>query len=271
MEKINDIIELSDLISSYFKKGILTNNYTMLSDYKNYIEREELFFEEIEGGMLIFRDCESHWKVFYYLRDFSEDYFLPQDKPSVMEIIFHKDDDKNQNVFSYWESRGFQPYLMRNRMSMISTKFNIEHTNKKYAGFAKSNNALAIQKMISNTFDCYLGDIPSLLEVRQAIDEKKIISVENIDGQIDGVLHIDRKHNVYYILHLVVDPRARKKGYAKEMLLYLDSIISKDEKIKIQLWVREDNLPAICLYENAGFQYDGWKSIGFLYQPENIN
>ncbi len=271
MKKINDIMELSDLLSSYLRKDILTNNYTMLGDYKNYIQKEELFFEEAEDGILIFRDCESHWKVFYYLKDFSENYSLPQDKSSVMEIIFRKEDDKYHNVISFWEARGFKPYLMRRRMSAISTELNIGHINNEDVGFAKSNHAITVHGMISNAFDCYLGDIPSLSEVHQAIDEKKIISVENPDGQIDGVLHIDRKHNVYYILHLIVDTKARKRGNAKKMLSFLNTIIPKDRKIKIQLWVREDNLPAICLYENAGFQYEGWRSTGLLYQPENIN
>lgn len=268
MKKVNDINQLSGLISPYLRKGILTNNYMMLGNYKNHIEKGELFFEKTEGGIIIFKNYDNHWRVFYYLKDLSTDLPLPMDKPLAMEIVFKTIDEKYQLALSYWENRGFKPYIFRKRMSTTFAEFNIKNSEKKHVSFAQNHHAVLVHQLICNTFDSYLGCVPSLSEVAEIIDKKEILLIQDPNGQLNGLLHIGQKHDTYFIWHLVVSPEVRQGGNAKKMLAYFKTMILKDEKTKIQLWVKNDNLPARHLYKSVGFKYDGWESIGLLYKPQ---
>lgn len=59
------------------------------------------------------------------------------------------------------------------------------------------------------------------------------------------------------ILNLAVDPRERRKGYGKRILGLLLQAAAKMGMQKVALEVREQNAPAISLYEKYGFHQCG--------------
>lgn len=264
MKKINDIKQLNKLLMPFFKRGILTNNYMMMDKYKEYIEDGTLFFEKSDNEMIILRDCDNHWRVYYYLTDFKSQFKLPDDKPLAMEIVFESKDDKYKEIVSYWEDIGFKPYMFRSRMTSDVTDINIDNSENLLSSYAKPKHALEIHKLISSTFDEYLGCVPTLSEVKDLIDKEEIICIENNEEKIDGLLHIGKSRNIHSIWHIVVASEARKSGNAQKMLAFFKDILLQDEKSKLQLWVQDDNLPARRLYEGMGLEYDGWESIGLI-------
>ena len=266
MEKINDLGHLSALISSYFKKGVLTNSFSMPGDYKRYIEEGLLYYNKLGSGIILLRHAGSHWRVYYYLNSLHQHSPLPQDKPSAMEIVFSPNSEA-ERILSFWQDAGFNPYLFRKRMTVPSLAFQAVHPDTAEAGFAQVEHASAILELMENSFDKYLGCIPALNEIAERIQKQELICAWAPDGKIAGVLEIGRKRNTYSVWHIVVAPQFRRSGLAKKMLAYFNSHMVKDEKMKIELWVQEQNDSARRLYEDVGFQYDGWESVGLLYQP----
>ncbi len=244
MKKIADIAQLSGLLNPYFKKGILTNNYTMIYDYQEYIDNEKLFFIKSEEEMVILRDCENHWRAYYYLKDLTSEFKLPNDKPIVMEIVFKPKDDSCKKLVYYWESNGFKSYMFRERMTSDVSQFNIDYKDKVRAGFAKNSQESSIHDLISKSFDEYLGCIPTLLEVKNLISKNEIICIENEFGGVAGLLHIGQSRNVNSIWHLAVDPKARKSGNAKKMLAFFKETLAKEKKTKVDTETQNNLLPS---------------------------
>ena len=71
-----------------------------------------------------------------------------------------------------------------------------------------------------------------------------------IDNKLVGIIVYEDIFNRFEIDYIVVDSQYRGKGIAKKLL---ESIINLNKK-NITLEVREDNIPAINLYEKMGFE-----------------
>jgi|LFRM01.1.fsa_nt_gb ribosomal protein S18 acetylase RimI-like enzyme len=266
MEKITDLDQLNKLLAPCMKRGVLTNNYLMYKDYKQYIEQGVLYYIKGRSGMLLFRDDGNHWRLLYYLSGFEDDFPLPEDKPSVMEVLFQAGGKEHEPVLAYWQSKGFKPYLPRKRMLVPAVEFKAASFPAGTVVFAQKKHAPAISALLSASFDRYLGCIPSQEEIIAGIERKEFICAVDARDRIMGVLEIRRRRNLYTIRHLVVEREFRGRGLARKMLAFLETIVEKDAKIKIELWVQSNNPAARRLYEKAGFSYDGLESVGLLYE-----
>lgn len=59
------------------------------------------------------------------------------------------------------------------------------------------------------------------------------------------------------MMNLAVDATCRRMGIAQRLVETLISGLTQQEVTKLTLDVRQSNTPAICLYENMGFQQIG--------------
>ena len=59
MEKIYDISQLNSLILLYLKKGVITNNFTSLEEYKLYLEEGSLYYENTDNVLMLFREVNG--------------------------------------------------------------------------------------------------------------------------------------------------------------------------------------------------------------------
>lgn len=57
-----------------------------------------------------------------------------------------------------------------------------------------------------------------------------------------------------YVMNLAVDPRARRRGYGEKMMLVLAERLRERGATRWYLFVKDDNLPAIALYEKLGMR-----------------
>ena len=71
------------------------------------------------------------------------------------------------------------------------------------------------------------------------------------------------------ILTVATDPRARRRGYAREILDHLDTYAEKNGISVISLEVRESNSPAIALYESCGYKTAGVRKNFYRFPVEN--
>jgi RimJ/RimL family protein N-acetyltransferase len=79
-------------------------------------------------------------------------------------------------------------------------------------------------------------------------------------GELVGIIHtvINRENDYAHIQQLVVEPSLRGRGYGSDILTaFLNIGFDAYGWRRVQLFVDEDNLPAIACYERVGFHLDG--------------
>lgn len=68
---------------------------------------------------------------------------------------------------------------------------------------------------------------------------------------------------IYVIYTLVVHPSSQMRGIGKKVIEYIIDLSRKEQMKAIRLDVVANNLPAIRLYEKAGFQYIATVDLGY--------
>ena len=71
------------------------------------------------------------------------------------------------------------------------------------------------------------------------------------------------------ILTVATDARARRRGYARELLAHLDAYAKENGIFSISLEVRESNTAAIALYESCGYKTAGVRKNFYRFPTEN--
>ncbi|NLM52432.1 MAG: GNAT family N-acetyltransferase [Firmicutes bacterium] len=265
MQKITDLTQLSGLLSPFLQKGVFTNNFLMLPDYEKYLSQGLLYYTQTETGVLLFHRRHTHWQLYYFLKRLNASFALPQDKPTVMEIVSRANVDSFASVLAFWEKNGFQNRLPRKRMQAFAPQTKLAPARE--VNFARHGDAKAVLELIKASFDPYLGCIPTQAEIEQKIAQGEVICCKEAD-KLQGVLEFARKGNTFFIWHLAVSPQFRRQGVARKLLAFLSALMQREGKRKIQLWVQTTNLAARKLYEQSGFHDDGWESAGLLYLPK---
>ncbi len=85
----------------------------------------------------------------------------------------------------------------------------------------------------------------------------------------DRVLGYGGMHHLVdegFITNIAVDPAARRQGVARRLLAALTEYGTANGLYRLTLEVRVSNVPAIALYEGAGFVKDGERP-GFYSHP----
>ncbi len=82
--------------------------------------------------------------------------------------------------------------------------------------------------------------------------------IATVNGDIAGfvIAQIEVEENTEYghIVTINVAPSFRRKGIATRMLLEIESFLKQRSVTEIRLEVREDNNPALKLYQKLGYQ-----------------
>ena len=71
------------------------------------------------------------------------------------------------------------------------------------------------------------------------------------------------------ILTVATDARARRRGYARELLAHLDAYAKENGIFSVSLEVRESNAAAISLYESCGYKTAGVRKNFYRFPTEN--
>ena len=89
MEKICDINQLDLLILPYLKKGVITNNFISLAEYKLYLEEKSLYYEKNNNVLMLFREVNGIYHTYFYINAF-EEIKMPQNV--VVEVVNPSDE-----------------------------------------------------------------------------------------------------------------------------------------------------------------------------------
>ena len=109
--------------------------------------------------------------------------------------------------------------------------------------------------MMEQAFEPYTSALPDLETLKKDLAENRVIAAR--DGEkLLGYLRFGREKKVSVLWQIVVSPEGRGKGIGNSLVrdwVFLE----REEVAKFQLWVREDNPPALKMYEKLGFLPDG--------------
>lgn len=123
---------------------------------------------------------------------------------------------------------------------------------------AGAEQMMKLKELFRENFHPYAGCIPSDDELSAEIAEGHILT----DDRVSGLLHFTLSRTGSELRHLAVAENMRQKGTGGRLVrAYLNGWGGK----KSTVWVREDNEPAIRLYEKYGFKADGMKSAVLTY------
>jgi GNAT superfamily N-acetyltransferase len=256
LKAVKNIILLEKIIEEHSFKETLTNNYILLEGFTKYIYEKKLWFWKGNSNLYLFVEKEGFYRLYYLINniDAVDDFSNLQ---IVFEVIYRGKNKMPLKHIKYWKKNSFYSHLTRdcyflNAVS-ISPNFNkvegvtIEPPkNKEDILFAK--------KLIDENLDLHTGDRLSLQEIENFVSRGLLFCAYKNDTMC-GMLQADLRNNIYWLSHIVVDKDYRGMGLAN---LLVDNYLNEGLKLQVkqfQLWVIEDNIPAVKLYKKRGFAY----------------
>ena len=116
MRKINDFSEISPLVFSHMKPGVITNHIMSADEYHGEIASGTLYAYEWDGGLLFLRERTAHHHMTFYINDMQK---LPGCSlpPDTFTEIVAKPTMDTQDVISYWQKAGLKADHKRIRLA----------------------------------------------------------------------------------------------------------------------------------------------------------
>ncbi len=248
MEKIPDGKQWAEEIAQYLSRGMKTNFYGSAEEFLS--ELEHISKTEFDGGCYLFHEKEKQIDLYFFLEKDAMPAELPEtEKPLILEQVAVA---KNPPALEEWEAVGFERYLQRKRLFLSAKK---TETEQRETSFAKAEEAEEIIGMMEEAFEPYTSVLPDLETLKQDLAENRVIAFREGENLL-GFLRFGREKKVSVLWQIVVSPEGRGKGIGNALVRDWISL-EREEVAKFQLWVREDNPPALKLYETLGFLPDG--------------
>ena len=266
MKQLQNIDELSSLISTFFKKGTSTNNYVLLDAYTSHIAEGKLNFITTEDNVVFLLEKHDFFQLYFYINNFAQPIHLPDDRPVVMEIIYRGLSNEPAEIIDYWYEHGFNKHLTRDNLTAVWNKIEIPASKKSdtLVIFAKVESEVVFaHQLLENALDRYTGDLLSLHELRNYCEQGNLLCAYH-EGELAGVLQFEIKNKVVWLGHIAVDERFRGKGIANELVARYILENKLDDNTRYALWVIQDNIGAVNLYRKFGFVYGGKSTVSLL-------
>lgn len=148
-------------------------------------------------------------------------------------------------------------FAFEQRLLFLKNKelsINVAHSAIRIESAKSENELLYAKRLMEENLDLYTGDQLTMEEIQYFAN--KICLYIAYDGeQPCGMLQADLKNGVFWLGHIVVETNYRGKGIATALVdHYLNAGIRLNCN-QFQLWVIQDNVPAINLYKKYGFNY----------------
>lgn len=269
MEPVNDLKHFSSLVKEAKKLSgkIVSNCYLLPIEIQKYTQNNSMFWESDSSGIYFFYEEEDFYHLYFYLSDPTKIQACQQDKPLLIDLVYRDSQqiDTLQEIENKWISKGFAQYKSFKRMSRDAVpnetgavKMAFMDNADYQTAFAQRSHYDEIDRLWRNTLDQFSNALPSGRKLLNLLDNKQILCALDMDQHIAAALQFQSKNKVCTIEHVAVDERHRRRGLAKALLQFC---FSEGNDIKRHmLWVETSNSPAIKLYLDIGFQFDGMVS-----------
>lgn len=265
IDKIKSFDEYKDLVDSYNTIKLYTNNYIQL-EAENIISQNSLFFSCSTSNLFLFAKTSVGYRLYYYIGDIEEYADFSDNSDIVVEILYRGSQFYPKTEIDYLCKCGFSINLVRDQycgvykdMSMPSLIQNV-----------KIENAVSIEEiheaceLFNSTFDKMSGDFITKEQYGKLLENGEILIARSLDDIFIGALHQSISKGVAWISHVAVLPHYRGMSVGKALV---DAFVQNNfttEKQRYMLWVQNQNVPAIKMYENKGFKYVNKSTISLI-------
>lgn len=251
MGKIRSYEELAPLLSAQLRPGVATNAAATREEYLRWIEGGELYAEPFDGGLYLLRQQEGFATLYFYLQRGGAAPALHWEEPTVLEIARRQRDAALMALDETWEAMGFQPRFTRLRLTRPAGPAPAVGTHP--VRLAETADFDLIQALLRTHYDVRTSWQPSAAELMGDIAEGRVWLLENGGG----FLHAVPAPGGFQVRHIAVDAALRRQGAAQSLL---SAFLAQAGDRLGRVWIREDNIPSLKLFEKNGFSPDGWSA-----------
>lgn len=268
MNQIKTISELEELLKVVEGKKPLTNCYLFGDELNSLISLGYLYYQ-ISGFNLFLFKCRNEgdfFELYYYINEENLPIKIDQKAPIVLEIPYRGSPKFPQRELDYLMKCGFELHINRdlmflNRPNLSQKEVSVINCSVKL--FDDVSHTHLVFNSIKETFDFFTGDILSLEEVKQSIQNKEVLAIYSCDS-LAGFLRYYIKNKVSWIGHIVIFDEFAGKGLGKLLVYeYLKHQFAKGIQT-FQHWVVSDNNTALKLYDYFGFKKMNKSSISLI-------
>lgn len=251
MQQITNYDTLLALLQAQWRPGVVTNTVPSGEAYREELRAGSLYACTWPGGLLLLRRRESFQQLSFCLQRGAA---LPDWKPklpTVLEIAARPRDAALLAVGRGWQDRGFQLLFTRQRMTRQPGPVSGEAVFP--VRIAVQEEQADVQGLLQDCFDPRTGCLPMAAVLREDLNQGRVLIV----GARGGILHQVPVPGGTELRHLAVAPYLRRQGAAQSLLT---AYLSREGGHVSRVWVRQDNMAAISLYEKNGYTPDQWTS-----------
>lgn len=269
MRQVISLEEIDNLLQKYARSGTVSNDYMLRDEIAGHISKGSLFAEHDENNLFLFLKKEGFFRLYYHLNDFESIPRFQEEQPIVQEILYRGAKRYPEQEIAFWTKAGFKIHIGRDcyfanpgEIQQISNSLIIKQ-GASIRAIQEDKYIVEAQSLIREYLDPFTGDILSLPELMDFSMRNELFGVFT-NSELVGVLQAELKNNIYWLGHMVV-----KSNYRGQKLstLLLHHYFQKGIELKcrqFQLWVINDNKPALSLYQKYGFNYLSKSTISLL-------
>lgn len=234
------------------KNGYVTNFYWDENKHPYWIEKEEFFYEECKGCILLVHKNESFYNLFFIAINYDAVALAMSSIKLgaflVVDIVCQGDGHVEREAF---RKIGFEDYRYLYRMShvgiMATPDWSID-VDVNYGGF---EDLMTVNDIFKHDFDPLCEQLPTMEEIKDFADRKQLLVIK--DGEsLCGFLIFEITGMTWYLRYWYTSPEYRNKGVGAK-LLRSALALGKDSKRQL-FWVISDNENAIKRYQHYGFK-----------------
>lgn len=237
--------------------GQISNMVWTVDEIRKLIDRRMLFLEEVPAGRLWF-SCGTFRNQLFFQINRDRIHLLRADQmpelPCVSEVIYSgMQKEKKEAERSVLARLSFEKKHTVRFMSWTGRMKQPKTFQPICFRLAGMEDFSSVQEMHEVCFDRLTDAVPDETELIEAIGNGCVFvgTPENEADPVGSVMLI-RNRNRVLIRHVAVAPAFRHRGIGAAMMGQILSSLRTGEKCV--LWVKEENDPAIRLYEHMGFE-----------------
>lgn len=267
MEKITDKKQLSRLIMSSMKRGVITNCFNAPS-FSFDIEEGRLYYDAQGDSLFLLRMRDSVGIINFYINEGGRLSEFAKKCTSVcaLDLVTEIPDcdkasasDAELRLTSIVTSGGFEPILKRTMLERAPS----DDCNSLHDGNVTSScdDVKRMYDIMRSALSPVTGCVPTYAEFEFDVKNGSVFAFcEN--GTVKGILRYSVGKKAVAIKQLAVDREYRRCGIGERLV---SGVISSYPDKRVTVWTGTENTAALSLYEKCGFVRLGGRSAVYRY------